>query len=104
MSVLIFILATIGMSHIIVESEILASFRAAVRAHFGEASKITYMVNCYQCTGFWSGAFNSLMFWLFSISLTGLPVVLEQLVCGCAGGFLSMVGAALITFLDSRNQ
>jgi hypothetical protein len=78
---LIWVLATFGLATIIVNSTIMAPFRAKVEKlspFFGK------LVNCILCTGFWSGVFWSSMYWnpFTQYSLFG---IMDALFAGCLG-------------------
>ena len=135
---LLFMVASAGMCHIIVDGSIFNSFKlwlaggdqnkaSGIEETADEAvieeeeeeepkekkevawwkTKLLQLMNCYQCAGFWSGAFIGLLFWLFGLSgisldywyFKALPLLF---IYGCAGAFASMVGAVLIVFLQSR--
>jgi len=94
MQLIIFTLAAIGFTLIIVESKIFEwPKRMIAKAKF--LNLLSYQLNCYQCTGFWSGM---LMCWLIN-PLTGLTIP-NFIVCGCIGSFASMIGAGLLNVVD----
>jgi len=88
-----FALATIGMTHIIVDSNIFAPFRDFAKNRLpGFVSKI---IECYQCCGTWVGFFCA--FWLLSWH----PAVV--FLGGCAGSFLAYSAAVLLTYFESQS-
>jgi len=84
MSLFLFALGVVGLTHIIVDSTIMEPFRNAMQKWFPE--KISYMVNCYQCFGFWAGLFCG---WACFDNISYLQI----LIAGFAGSFLANFGA-----------
>jgi hypothetical protein len=71
MSLWIFIIGVIGITHIIVESKLLKPVREWIKPRF---PKLYELLTCYQCSGFWVGLICGipyytlcwqLIFWLF---------------------------------------
>jgi hypothetical protein len=56
MNLLIFILASYGMTMIIVYSKIFEGLRKKINSYNNEL--INYMLKCCMCMGFWVGIFN----------------------------------------------
>ena len=58
-NIVVFILASWGLTHLVVSGKILEGFRNwfIIRSSFMEK-----MLTCYQCTGFWSGLIISFYF------------------------------------------
>ena len=83
MNLILFILSVVGMTHIMVDSEIMdpvdewAKNRLPAKLHHG-------LFECYQCCGFWCGVALGLV--LVSVNLFVL------FACGCAGSFLADFG------------
>ena len=94
MQLIIFMLAVIGFTLIVVESKIF-EWPKRIIAKFKFLSLISYQLNCYQCVGFWSGM---LMCWL-SNPLNDLTIP-NFIVCGCVGSFVSLIGAGLLNMID----
>lgn len=91
----LFCLATIGMSHIIVDGSIFESFRSFVKK-YSEKFKVAYfgtLVECYMCSGTWCGF---LMGYIF-VSNDYFKIF----GCGCAGGFISNFAAIIINYFES---
>jgi hypothetical protein len=116
---IIFILATIGLGHILVEGTILlpfknkldkwsevykistkiwrdnfSIFRISAKSSLGWlfgwfCSKLLELLSCYQCTGFWAGLIVSL--------LMGLS---DCLIYGFAGSFLCPLGAIMLMYFN----
>ena len=91
----LFVMSTIGMSHIIVDGSILAWFRDLVKdvAVKIKIPKLGGVVDCYLCCGTWCGFF---MGWVW---LSQNPW--EIFACGCAGGFLSNFAAVILNWLEA---
>lgn len=92
-----FALAVVGMTHIIVDSNLFAPIRDWIKGRseakfFGFLSRI---IECYQCCGTWVGFFAA--FWLLSWH----PVVV--LLGGCAASFLAYSAAVLLTYFESHS-
>ena len=94
-NLILFIVSTIGMTHIIVDGSILERFRI----FFKEYSKKLYVptlgsiVDCYLCSGTWCG------FLMGYIWISKDP--LEVFACGCAGGFLANFAATVSNWIES---
>ena len=86
---ILFILAVIGMTHIIVDSKIMEPVQTwiAPRCPF-----IGQIMECQQCAGFWCGVFLS--------PLIGLDP-LNIFACGCAGSFLAQLGYWILDALEA---
>lgn len=58
MSLFFFILATIGLSNILVHGKILdliKIFKKSIREWLTSLNFLSELLSCYECTGFWSG-------------------------------------------------
>ena len=88
-----FAFATIGMTHIIVDSSIFAPVRDFVKeklpSFFGK------IIECYQCCGTWVGFFAA--FWLLSWH----PAIV--FLGGCAGSFFAYSAAVMLTYFESQS-
>jgi len=88
----IFILASAGLTHILVDGEIMEPIR--VRLEKTLTNKIYRVFECHQCAGFWVGIFIGILtFWTLG------PVKL--LLCGFMGSWIGMFSSAAIASLDS---
>ncbi|MDR2754617.1 MAG: DUF1360 domain-containing protein [Planctomycetaceae bacterium] len=121
---LLFALASVGMTLILVRGTLFQSFRnflanraEQIRLHReqkGYSSGFTLtefllgLISCAQCTGFWCGLFCGIFFitsdtcwiWLTSINNRYLfNRILMLFCCGVAGSFLSVVGDIFIEWL-----
>lgn len=89
----LFIVAVIGMAHIVVDGEIMepvdewARTWMPTRLHHG-------LFECYQCSGFWCGVVLSPL-----VSLN--PCI--AFACGCAGSFLADFSESVFKYLE-RNS
>lgn len=95
----LFVLATIGLSSILVESVIFDPFRqwlkipnVGLKQFF--KSKLSKIFSCFQCMGFWTGLFCGLILVSFN------PFII--LCCGFAGSFLSPFASTLINYLEAQ--
>lgn len=87
----LFVLASIGMTHIIIDGSIFSSLREYIKAN--APSKISTLVECYMCAGFWCGVVMGIF--LFEINFAKI------FACGCAGSLLSQFTAILFNTLES---
>jgi hypothetical protein len=111
---LIFVISTIGLSHIFVDGSIFSSFKTWLgkesRGHFltWSKGKLLSLLNCYQCSGFWSGAVIGLIMWFCGQDPLHSPWdwthVLMLFVYACAGAFLSMLAAVLLMFMQAHSK
>lgn len=91
MSAILFILGVIGMTHIMVDSEIMEPVDEWTKTwmppkmHHG-------LFECYQCSGFWCGV----VLGLFVIGANPFVVF----ACGCAGSFLADLGKLILDRLE----
>lgn len=77
-----FVMATLGLTNVIVESTIGEPLREWWKKNTNEF--VGEAIECHQCTGWWAGLFMSfLLFFHFSFSF--VPVALA---CAFAGSFL----------------
>jgi len=128
---LLFCIATVGMTSIIVQGVIFFPFRKYVK-DLAEASLeiraleaqeahtrhnkafiewFDELVNCAQCTGFWCGLFCGLFlltsdtFWISEFDARQiLNRLLMWFCCGVAGGFLAPLGCNMIDWLFYRKM
>lgn len=93
MEIVLFCLGCIGMSHIIIEGKIFEPTRNWLKRWL--PGVLYSLLECYQCTGFWAGILCS--FLAFSDITWG-----QVFVGGCAGSFLSAVGALVLNYLEAK--
>jgi hypothetical protein len=88
---ILFLMATAGMTRIILYGFILEKFRNFLIKispnFFGE------LLICPQCVGFWSGIFCSILLMKFNILII--------LACGCAGSFFCEFMAYVLNCIDA---
>lgn len=89
---LLFVLATIGFTHIVVDSKLMEPIRTFLQNTLPE--KVFEVFTCYQCFGFWSGIVCGTIL----ISYNPLTIFM----CGCAGSFLSQWAANHLTVQESN--
>jgi len=92
-SIILFALASIGFTAIMVESIILQSFREFLKARIHH--NIYKVFECFQCMGFWTGLACG-----YVLISQNPPVVL---MCGFTGSFLSTLSATYLNYLDARS-
>lgn len=93
MNLFLFVLAVIGMTHIIVDSSLFEPVRNLLSKIL---PKYLYKIlECYQCAGTWCG---------FGL---GWAIVSRDwfvvFACGCAGSFLSTFAATFLNYLEARS-
>lgn len=100
MSLVLFALATIGLSNILVHGKILdvvKFFGKSVREWITSINFFSELLSCYECTGFWSGIAVSAFF----IDHTKWYLFLLY---GFAGSVLSQFYSELVYFLRSKTE
>ncbi len=90
---LLFLFAAAGMTMIIVDGSIMAPVRNLLKKTLPE--KVYNVLECYQCTGFWSG-----MFCGFVLVNSNILIVF---VCGCAGSAISSLWATYLNYLEAKS-
>lgn len=90
MNVILFIFGVIGLTHIVVESEISKPLYEWIKPR---CPVLAYIMDCYQCAGYWCG-------------LLLAPIVIGRnpplwLVAGFAGSFLAQLGAFVLDALEA---
>lgn len=94
MNMLLFCIASVGLTHIIVDSSLFLPIREWLKKNYSEeqpktvGSAIRKIITCYQCCGVWCGwLVGAILFW------GDWPVVI---CAGFACSFLSQVAAVLV--------
>ena len=121
---LLFCIATVGLTSIIMHGMILRPFREFVGSQaeknherreqkaleIGKKSRrslaewLNELLNCAQCTGFWCGLFCGLIFITKDgFLLAGFPL-LVLLCCGFGGSFLATLGSNVIDLIFYRKM
>lgn len=93
-NLILFVLATIGLTNILIYGSILDGLRAKIFEILPE--KVSKVLTCYQCTGFWSGLFCG--FTLLTHNFFGV------LMCGFAGSFVSHLAAIVVEYLEANSM
>jgi hypothetical protein len=91
---LLFILASIGLCHILVDSYVMASVKDGLSARGWH--RLVKMLNCYQCAGFWSGIAVGLI-----VLLSTQVPYLYLLLYGLAASFLGPLAAIVMGYLNA---
>ena len=101
-NVLLFVLASIGLSHIVVDGKILLKFREIMHKILPECMYEVF--TCYQCSGVWCGLFCGyfLIARDFGVDESWWITATITFMCGCAGSFLSSFGAIYINLLEAK--
>ena len=89
---ILFILASIGMTHVLVDGSIFSWLRNLAFKYLPR--KISAIFTCYQCAGMWCG----FLLGYFIIDKDPFKV----LACGCASSFLSMIAATYLNYLEAQ--
>lgn len=89
MNLVLFIVGVVGMTHIIVDSEISAPVYQWIRPR---SPWLADMMDCYQCAGFWCGVALGLAL------LSYRPCIVFA--AGCAGSFLAQLGWLVLDALE----
>ena len=100
---ILFAAAAIGFTHIMVDSVIMQPLRDWIMSRAQNTTgktqwfwgKITKILSCYQCAGFWCG----LLVGAILVS-TNLLVIF---MCGCATSFLALTAAHFIQYLEANS-
>ena len=92
MNLILFVLATIGLTNIVVESTIFAPIRELAKKFL--PNYLSKVFDCFQCSGFYSGLICSFIF------ITHDPLFIVG--CGFAGSFLAVFGNVFINYLEAR--
>jgi hypothetical protein len=89
MSLLLFVLGVIGMTHIVVDGEISEPVHKWIAPRLPVVARI---MDCYQCAGFWCGLALGLAL------LSYRPLIVFA--AGCAGSFLAQLGWLVLDSLE----
>lgn len=88
----LFALAVIGLTNIMVDSSIMAPVRDYLQKIL--PAYVYKVFECYQCMGTWCGFICGL------ILISHNPLVV--LMCGCAGSFLSVLAGSYLNYIEAR--
>lgn len=111
---LLYLLGTIGLTHIVVDSFIFAPLREWLKnnapavdepvVNFSGkwwAGKVGYMMTCYQCAGTWCGFLMGLL--MLTSRQMGLFDNLVMIFCGgMVGSFAANWAAIYLTYLEAK--
>ena len=89
MNLVLFVVGVVGMTHIIVDSEISAPVYEWIRPRL---PVVAHAMDCYQCAGFWCGIALGLAL------LSHRPCTVFA--AGCAGSFLAQLGWLVLDALE----
>lgn len=100
MMFILFVLATIGMTEIITQSDLFQYLKDWL-IDLAEKEKVNInwfinALNCSQCVGFWSGITMGLIFISNTFWLT--------FACGCTGSMIANLYVLLYTFIQSKTS
>ena len=100
MMFILFVLATIGMTEIITQSDIFQWVKDGI-IDISEKNKVNTnwlinALNCSQCVGFWSGIVMGMIFISNTFWIT--------FACGCAGSMIANLYVLLYTFVQSKTS
>lgn len=93
-AILLFFPATIGGTHIIVDSLIFAPIRQWLKSRLPDS--MYQLFQCYQCTGYWVGV-------LCSFVLLSWNVFVAFFAGGFAGSFLAIFGGLFMNYLEGNS-
>jgi hypothetical protein len=91
----LFVLASIGLCHFLVDGALMAPLKEHL-TRLG-LRQLVKMLNCYQCAGFWSGVVMG-----FVVLIAPRVPWLELLLYGFAASFLGPLGAVFIGYLNAQ--
>jgi hypothetical protein len=91
----LFFFATIGLTNILISSEIMEPVDAWAKRWLPK-SIYHAIFECYQCCGFWSGVFMGILLFGFD------PFAL--LMTGCAGSYLADTSETLLGAMENQHE
>jgi hypothetical protein len=89
MNLILFILGVVGMTHIVVDSEISEPVYEWIKPR---SSFIARIMDCHQCAGFWCGVALGLALLSYN--------PLDVFAAGCTGSFLAQLGWLVLDCLE----
>lgn len=105
-NLLLFIIAVIGFTHVLVDSAFFAPVREWIRNREKQPwSFISKVLGCYQCCGVWGGwfcGFCLLTHWPIS-TLDYMSNFATVFMAGFAGSFLASFAANILTYLEAKS-
>jgi hypothetical protein len=101
---ILFLLAAIGMCHIMVDGSILNPFKKWLEKPTWMLSwskgKLLAMLSCYQCSGFWAGALIGLLMWYTGCDPLHVKNLSILFCYACAGSYIGTKAAVLMMKLQ----
>jgi Na+/H+ antiporter NhaD/arsenite permease-like protein len=97
MNILLFLLACVGLTHILIDGSIFNWLRLWIMNR--NIAWLSELWGCYLCLGAWTGALLSLLY-----NPLDLPWYVSFFLCGFASAFVSVLGAALLIFLNTTKE
>lgn len=102
MQFVFFACASIGLTHILVDSKIGLPVRNLFDKYL--PNYISSLIHCYQCTGFWSGLLTGLIcLWPMLSCMNWFYAILYLIAAGWAGSFLGNFSAIYFNYLDAQS-
>ena len=95
MEILLYIVAVIGFTHIVVDGKIFEPIRNLANKILPEF--ISTVLSCYQCSGFWIGLICG---WACFPGINPFQIVMA----GFGGSFLANFAAILFNYIESRTM
>lgn len=95
MEIVLFVLGSIGFTHIIVDSTIMQWLRDTFDKYLPE--KVAKGIHCYQCTGWYTGSFCC---WAVFPNVS----LMQILVGGFASSFLANFLAVIMNYLEASTM
>ena len=94
MNLILFIIAAIGLTNIMVDSVVMDKPRQwiANRTDNWFFHKVNKILECYQCAGFWCGILCAIFLW---------TPWLSWLLYGFAGSFAAVLAAHVLTYFEA---
>lgn len=89
---ILFVLASVGLTLLVVDSSILEPFRNLMKWILPASAYKVF--ECYQCAGFWCGIVCGFLF-------TVNPFML--IMCGCAASFLASSAVLVMNYLEAKS-
>ena len=97
--IVLWLLGSVGMTNIIVESEISKAVKDKIKNYL--PAFLMKGLNCYQCSGFWCGAFCTGL--MHICNGWGWEKLYLVFLGGCATSFLATIFAFYQTYLEANS-
>jgi len=99
-NLLLCLVACVGMTQIIVESELSNSIKDATKSFLPKF--LFRIAGCYQCCGFWTGIFMGLIFYM--PNQIGFCEYGKVFATGCAASSLSYFYAVFLMYIEANTM